>query len=274
MKSYLHVTITIVMILFTSCKSYYQVFEVASPDAKSQQPINQFENDKVKINYNFWTLGGQVYFEITNKTDSAIYLDWNKSHFIYNGISNDYWLDSQETNSFYSSTSLTTSSTIGDAIKNIYSNSTHSTRRSSTITNHTRTTSVNTSSIRPKKIIHIPPNSSVVVSKFSIRKSLYFDCDFNLKTSKKLDVNSRNFTIENTPLEFRNYLTFSTSENFHNQFTVDNAFYIATVSFMQDKVFLGKSKSRKSCDIKGRITLISSKVRPYKNPTSFYLRAR
>ena len=113
----------ILIISFTSCTPIYQVFELSSSEIKPIDKSVVFENKDVKITYNFWSNGGQVYFKFTNKTDTELYIDWDKSHLIYNGISYEYWNDVEEINSFYASLSTTSSNTFSDATVNIFGNS-------------------------------------------------------------------------------------------------------------------------------------------------------
>jgi hypothetical protein len=208
------------VILMTSCQSIYQVLEISSTDPKISSSNNEYETNELKVSYNFWSNGGKVYFQFTNKLDVPIYIDWNKSHLINNGISYDYWNDTEET----------------------------------------------------KRIIQVPPNSSIIISKFTINKSPFYDCNFNLKTSRKKPINTKTFNVEETPLKFRHFITCSTKEDFTSPIIVDNSFYLSSVSFMPLRTFLGKSLSRKDCDLKGVKTLIIYKERPFKKPNNFYIK--
>ena len=58
-------------------------------------------------------------------------------------------------------------------------------------------------------------------------------------TSKKVAVVHSNYTSDETPLSFRNFLTFSTSENFTNEFYADNGFYISWITIMSYRQFRG-----------------------------------
>jgi len=261
-------------VFLTSSQSMYQVLELSSTDTKFQSKTNEFENSEVKVSYNFWSNGGLVYFKLTNKLDSSIFIDWNKSHLIYNGISYDYWFDTEETNSFYSSSSVTNSNSFADAVVNIFGNSGYGSGRSSSYTRSSKVSVMESSKTKPKRIIQIPPKSSVIISKFSISKTPFYDCNFNLNNSSRREVNSKNFTKEESPLEFRNYLTISKNEDFNNSIIIDNDFYISSISFMSEKLFLGKSSTKKDCDLAGHKILTPIKEKPYKKPNSFYVKIK
>jgi hypothetical protein len=260
--------------MLASCSTIYQVLETSSTDAKLEKGSYVFENSDLKINYNFWAEGGQVSFFITNKTDVPLYIDWDKSHLIYNGISYEYWYDAEGTNSFYSSASTASSYTFADAMVNIFGGSAYGNSQSTTSAYGRKVAVVASSKSKPKKIIQIPSRSSIIVSKFSISKSPFYNCDFNLKHTSLRTPNTKTFGKEDSPLAFRNYLTYSAKDNFEQSKTVDNEFYISSISFMSKKLFLGKSSSRDDCDIKGVKIYGSNYSRPYKKPNSFYLKLK
>jgi len=268
---YLFITL---IISFTSCTPIYQVFELSSSEIKPMDKSVDFENKDVKITYNFWSNGGQVYFKLTNKTDAELYVDWDKSHLIYNGISYEYWNDVEEINSFYASLSTTSSNTFSDATVNIFGNSASGYASSTGSSLGKKIASMSTTKVKPKKVIFLPAKSSVVVSKFTINKSPYYNCDYNLKVMKSKSSKTVSFTKENSPLEFRNQIFYSTDDKFNNKVSVDNCFYISSVSFMSEKTFKGKLSTEKECNIEGSKTETSYSEYPFKKPSTFYIIAK
>jgi len=260
--------------LMTSCSTMYQVLETSSTDTKLEKDSYLFENSDIKVSYNFWADAGQVSFLLTNKLDSAIYIDWDKSHLIYNGISYEYWYDSEETNSFYSSASSTTSSTFADAMVNIFGGTAYGNSTSTNSAYGRKVSMVASSKSKPKKTIQIPAKSSIIVSKFSISKSAFYNCDFNLNNTRLRTVNTKTFGKEDSPLTFRNYLTYSTKESFEKNKSIDNEFYISSISFMSESLFLGISSSRYDCGINGTKIFGSTYEKPYRKPNSFYLKLK
>ena len=70
-------------ILFGSCSTYVQIYYLDSKDVSKVNEDFVFENDTVKISYFFWAKRGVIAFEIFNKLDKPLYVDWKKSSYIY-----------------------------------------------------------------------------------------------------------------------------------------------------------------------------------------------
>ncbi|CAM3459957.1 hypothetical protein [Aequorivita lipolytica] len=87
------------------CKTttYVQVFETKANNVKIVDETYLFENDSLKITYNLWRERGLMQFEIYNKLDTPIYIDWRKSSYIDNTVKLNYWEDVERTNALYSS---------------------------------------------------------------------------------------------------------------------------------------------------------------------------
>jgi hypothetical protein len=266
--------IILALATLSSCYPMYQVLETSSPDTKMEKDNYVFENSEIKINYNFWTNGGQISFILTNKTDEPLYLDWNKSHFIYNGISYEYWYDAEETKSFYSSSTSSTSETFADTRVNVIDVTAYGSGRSSTSAFNKKMSLVASNKYKPKQIIHIPPKSSILVSKFSISKSPFYTCDFPFKMSLSKTPTTKTFTKENSPLTFRNYLTYSAKENFEQTKIVNNEFYISSVSNMYLYVFQGKPRKEKYCKQSGYVMTKQVYPYPYKKPNAFFIKSQ
>lgn len=260
--------------LASSCSPMYQVLETTSPDAKLENDNYVFENSELIIKYNLWTYGGKVSFLITNKTEQPIYIDWNKSHFIYNGASYEYWYDSEEAKSFYTSSSISGNETFTNAIVNVFGGSGYGTERSTTIGYKQTNTVATNSKYKPKQIIHIPPNSSIFVSKFSISNREYFSCEFPFRYSSSKNPVSKTFTKESSPLLFRNYLTYSVNDNFEQSKVVNNEFYISSVINMNQTVFKGKQMKEKYCSKSGSKLTKYFYQYPYKKPNAFFVLPR
>jgi hypothetical protein len=266
MKLLYKYTIIILLLSTTSCTSTFQVFDVSSNDCQTVNNQIIFENNDIKVSYNFWKDGGKVFFTFTNKTDAEIYIDWGKSHLIYNGISYEYWNDIEETTSFYSSVSLGSSNSFSNAAVNIYGNSAYGVSNSSSSAIANKLSASSTTKIKAKRIIFLPSNSSVNISKFTITNSAYYDCDFNLKSKNQ----SISFSKINSPLVFRNQIVYSKNEDFSKKISVDNSFYISSISFVKQKKFEGKTVSNTECSINGGKSTKVQFEYPYQKPNSFY----
>lgn len=275
-KSYIPLVIVSIVFLATSCSPMFQILEATSPDTKLENDKYIYENKDVKITFDFWSDGGSVSFFMYNKLDQPIYIDWDKSHLIYNGTSYEYWYDSEEIKSFYNSTSQINSNSYGNSITNIITDGTTtngisaSQNSKSTFGNKTSFALVTKST--PKKIIHIPSKSGVFVSKFSISKSPYFNCDFNLKTNmSKKDIKTKTFSKDESPLNFRNYITYSLKESFEESKIVDNEFYISAIQNMNLFTFQGEQEYVKYCLSNGMKASKFQYSYPFKKPNRFYI---
>jgi len=250
--------------------SMYQLIET-SPAKASQMENNgtSYETSELKITYDFWADGGKVDFTIFNKTNSSIYLDWDKSHFILNGLSLEYWTDSEITNSLINSTSSGSSSS-ATSLLNLLSPSSYNTNTTRTYQGKRQVT-VSASKIKPKRIIHIPSHSAIQMSSFAITKTLYYDCDLHLGNSSAKRAAGKSFTSSNTPLSFRNYLTYYTEPSAAKEIVIDNEFFVSKISFLSESSFLGKMQTNKECDINGKKTNAQVYSYPYRKQNNFYI---
>ena len=85
MKKYF--LLLIVSLLFTSCKSYIQIYDVDSTSAKTSNEQFVFENEDCKLTYNFWGMFGNASVVFTNKTDQNLFVSLSQSSFIFNTYS-------------------------------------------------------------------------------------------------------------------------------------------------------------------------------------------
>lgn len=76
-------SIIIVLLLFSSCTTSYQIFDVDSTQVTEvpQENIFIFENDSLEIIYDLWTDGGTLLYRIQNKLDQPLEIAMDKSYF-------------------------------------------------------------------------------------------------------------------------------------------------------------------------------------------------
>lgn len=219
-----------------SCTSkYYQIHTTSSNNVVYDYPNNRFfyEDRLVTINYNLWNNGGSIWFSIYNNTDSVLYVDWNKSNFIFNGYSYDY---------LNSTAKMSTVS--GSTYKNGY-----------LLANSV------TYLEEQKQQVQLPPKSYIVVHRFNL------NAKSNL-TSKESEV--KEYLQSNSYLNFRNYLAISKNQDYTNPFFIDNTFWVSksetlnksefkkvqnfkTNSFYNNKNFPNK---KKTVGLIGAITIV------------------
>lgn len=205
--------------LIHGCKSYVQVLGTSAPKVKVEDGLYVLENDSLKITYNFWTQRGLMSFAIYNKLDKPLYIDWKKSSYINNSVKLDYWVEEEQEKSseyygsyYYDGPLLRP----GYAVSNIGGVSASSTKR-------------------VERIAIIPPASNYYHTQFYILPKSFFKLDTQAdfkdvprhdKPKKNTKVYDQSYLKENSPLVFRNFLTFSFSEDFNKEFYFDNEFYV------------------------------------------------
>jgi len=250
------IIISFLLLLFISCKtSYIQLIDTGSTNTKKEKEYFVFENDSLKISYNFWARNGLMAFTVYNKLNKPLYIDWKKSSYIDNSVKLNYWVDGEitKTKEYYGSY--------------YYYGQIAGTASSTTMS--------------VERITFIPPKSKYPRSQFYILPNNYVkmnpDADFkqvplNNKPPKTTKVYERFYEKYYSPLVFRNFLTFSYSEDFKNEFYVDNEFYISKINEMDSKHFY-YYKSVDKVDSRFLVRDLkdsSFKFTPFRKGSSFY----
>jgi len=266
-----HYLLKLIIIFFVSfglfsCKSYVQVVNTSS-NLDRNEGFYVYENDTLRITYNFWHDQGIMAFSIYNKLKKPIYVDWKKSSYIDNNVKLNYWIDEEIVRSY----SIYAKYIYNGPVHNIYINDTEEIPVSASISNK----------VKPERITFIPPKSFFSRSDFYIilnsvhleKENNYVEVPRNDKPRKETKVYMKTYDIENTPLVFRNFLTFSLSEDFNKEFYVDNLFYISEVLEMDQRHF---SQYKWDETRKGNWYIRDEHGNPikfsnYKTPTSFFL---
>lgn len=245
-----------VFFLITSCsKTFIQVFETSTTNTQLKDRHYVYENDTIKITYAFWESKGVMSFSIYNKLEKPIFLDWKNSSFVYNGDKKNYWIDETHTDLasyyegiFYDGPLIDPGYTVIEGIQVSSS-----------------------SAVKSERITFIPPRSNFARSSFYLLPICYYESDKFISTvvprndnpKKQTTVLSENFSIHDSPLQFRNYLAFSLSENSQQFFYIDNEFYLSSVKEMDYRHYrkqIGKDKNN--------LRIYES---PFKKQTSFYI---
>lgn len=253
--------ITVLGLILFGCKSYVQVFKTNSSIETDTDGFYVYENDSLKITYSFWKAKGLMTFSIYNKLEKPLYIDWKKSSYIDNSVKLNYWVDEEKTKGLSAYGSYYYD---GPLLKPGYAIS-------------------STSTVKVERITFIPPSSNYYRSQFYILPINFFKLDTKTefdevprkdKPKKNTKVYKATFTKENSPLVFRNFLTFSFSEDFESEFYVDNEFYIQQILEMDRRhfVYIKRDESFKIGkfyirDENGYILQFSD----FKSPSSFYL---
>lgn len=225
--------LTILSLLFFSSCGYTlrttQIFHTESSSVKMKEGKYRYEDSLVIIDYNLWSSGGLLSFQIYNKTSSPIYINWKNSNFIFNGYNNEYWTDEVVSTTNSSAIFRTdgwqtgqTSTTVNNTNPYVVTSSTYK-----TVATLSGMQNVVTVVQKANPSIQIPPSSFNQIAKFSIHMPLLIPLDGQSSVSYP----SKN----NSPLVFRNYLAISKDKDFATQIFIDNDFWISSVKSTFDK---------------------------------------
>lgn len=208
----------IILIIFSGCKTYVQVFETKSKNTITENNFYVFENDSLKITYDFWENRGLLKFSVFNKLEKPIYIDWKKSSLIYNDMKINYWTDEEIQKSysnFYYSSNYYSGFSFGSG----------SSIQTTTISRDERITFIPPKSTYIKNTFYIVPNRQFMVRDYTLNKSV----ENEFKKGKMMNILEKEFGESDSPFNFRNFITFSLSEDIKEEFYVDNQFYLSKI---------------------------------------------
>lgn len=227
---------------FASCSPKTQLFET-----KSSLPVHKnqyvFDNDTLRIEYNFWANKGLLSYRIINKLDVPVYIDWKKSSFIRNGYKMDYWSDIATTNTSGASYSFYRNVWFSESTSNTF---------------------------KPERVLFLAPKSFITVERFTIcGRSTPLPTGSATATipvpehpRKAVKVKSLEYAPSGSPLTFRNFLTYSLTEQLSSENYVDNSFYVSEVIEMKRMDFFNGSIQTK---------LGTQLTTTFINPSFFYV---
>ncbi len=227
----------LVLVVAASCQSMrFQVVTTKSDTSKSLGSFHVYSNDTISIAYSFWADNGEMSFVIYNKSNRPIYIDWKKSSFIYQGVRQIYWED-KETKVVKG----TSASKAGAGKASPFS-------RFSTVALGFGEFSAVETTKKPERITFIPPKSQFARnSLYELAQSAFSMKDARIETvtltgysKKQTKIKVKDFSKDDSPISFRNFITWSTTEDFKEERYVDNVFYVSNVVSMEPNHFWGK----------------------------------
>lgn len=246
---------------------------------KNQAKDGNSENEDIRVGYDFWGEHGLMYYTIYNKSKKPVYIDWKKSVYIHNQWKNDYWVEKTTSESF--------TIPIGDEKSRAFKNV--------------------TSAVVSERITFIPPDCYIAVPvtfeilnhlnrkqqlhNYREKKVIAISDNLRWDENAKKEVITRpdgkssfkaftlNYTKDDSPYRFRNFITYSNDEKFTTEKTFDNEFYVKRFVQMRSMRFFGKPfvrvhkprppKTGRNGLIKVSETFIIYDS-PFKKRTSFY----
>lgn len=251
--------------------SYVQVFETTTDNINLVHEANYiFENDSVRITYNFWEDKGIMSFVVFNKLKKPLYIDWKKSSYISNTVKINYWEDITTTKGIEARQTVIYNRKYNNGfnIKNYYTSNSIGV--------------ISSVSAKPEKITFIPPNSNYIRTQFKllpinelkIKNYEIIQVPNLIKADKLENAYEKKISKNESPLIFRNFITLSYNENFSTEFYIDNEFYVAKVTKIRSNRFEEIKRKDNTAffekDENGKII----KINPYKNDKSFYIKIK
>ncbi len=199
-----------------------------------------FENEDIKISYTFWAEHGILGFEVYNKTDHPLYIDWKKSSMINDNKQFLYFTDKTSSNFVAYGKGYSTKWTRD------FNTSKSETHGAETV-------------VKEERISFISPHSYINKAFYNLTANIYFD--ISRKKTEEKNVHGVHIYISKSDfaIQFRNYLSYSDNENFSTEKHIDNGFEIDKIYTMKTKDF-GKVSKRDG--------LIES---DWKSPSRFYV---
>ena len=230
----------------TSCETaYYQVYEVKSSDLVQKENSMVYENSDCKILYNLWSEKGDIQFIFENKTDRDLFLDMNQTFFIKNKAAFNYYNNrTYQTQSFasfdygYSTRySYWSNGTFWPTQYSLKAGSANSKARISLSTGI---------STKEFEFICIPANSFKVFNYFTINPEFIRTCE-KAKDYPKKQSTVVTYNEQESPLKFRNRISYSFDKNGSSLQQVENSFWLSSIRNYSNKEAVEKVKVRKGC---------------------------
>lgn len=256
----------------SSCKGYfYQVYEVNSNDSKLQDNSLVYENEDCMVLYNLWSYNGELKFAIMNKTEKDIFINMGQSFYVVNGLAVDYYQGRTFTSQSSTQAAYLISSTSGTGKGTGIWNNDIYTENLQTIINTMNDKFVKTASssvsIEEKEIVCIPAKCYKIFNYYSVNPTLLTTC-FKDRDYPKKSYNVGDYTLESSPMVFKNRIAYGFTKNDVADKHIDNNFWISSITNYSNKEAVESQKSESECyGIKS-----SSKYKVFKigGPNKFY----
>lgn len=170
-----------------------------------------FDNDTLTLQYSFSAQRGQMTLSVSNKLTRPLYIDWKRSVLMIDKDQIPYWRDVSDVNLSSGSNSRYSSVTGGTISK---------ADQIGFILPQTR--------IEKRQFVVVPTGSLYLTGNPTIVE----EKPLNPLLKKPVKVNVYNYGADESPLQFRNYLTFSTDKDFKTEFSVDTKFWASDVRIL------------------------------------------
>lgn len=199
--------VTLLCLWCSGCATYQ--YATVSSSLKDENSVFIVENDTTKIIYDFSGERGPVKIAIYNKLSAPLYVDWSRSALIIGDLRTTYY----NKNATINADVTTSSESRGSVLP--------------------RTSSLEGTIITDQAISFIPPKSWAKEHQLNLSHK-----PFNLPAADPkqnemqhgMIISSFKYDRENTPLNFRSFLTMSTRLDFSSITYFDHSFWISEIS--------------------------------------------
>jgi len=246
-----------------SCKPSY-IFETNSTKPsviKDDKGFYTYENDTLKIVYTFWAKSGVLAFSFYNKLNVPLYINWKRSSFVYNENKQDFWREEAITKrtEVKVKRGLAQSGVANNAILPLV-----------TLSSSASLLAGNDVTVIPEKITFLAPKSYIFKAKFSLFTNDWSNLQngwnkgiLQNPSNQKDQIKIKYLLLKEaeSPINFRNFITISTTEDFIKESYIDNQFYVSKITEIQ------KSKTYKMIHENRRTVMVNI----FEKPSSFFL---
>lgn len=209
----------LILLAFSSCSTTYQYVTLNSPEVpKNDKKEFFYENDSMRLTYNFHGEGGPIAMTVYNKMDKPLFVNWKKSFLIHDGQAVCLFNNRVEVNGGFDAYSY----------------------RPVGVFPNTRVTSGSLYATfdLPEGMDMIPPGSYITKSlQALVQPTPVYNTKFleNTQSEKIADFSGVTYKYKRysfdqsaSPLQFKSYLTFVVGTN-PQEFAVSHSFYAQEV---------------------------------------------
>lgn len=246
------VLLLLMVLLLTSCSSYvfYQVYNVTTPDMEERGNKLVYENEHLKVSYNFWGEAGDGNFVVYNKSDKDLFILLPQSFMIKNGIALDYFKNREWGSSV--SQSLTANAGTSAAIYGYtkylkdFQGNPYLASISSSAGEGKSIGRASSFVMKENPIVCIPPHASKVLGEYSLYDNLIKACnkeqDYPNKSAMLMT-----FTKEDSPLHVVNRIAYTFDSTGKASQYINNEFWISEVTNYIDEEIV-ETEWRTECE--------------------------
>lgn len=198
------------------CSPNVQVVTLRGSNVRPADEGLVLDNDTLTLRYNFASERGIIHVSLLNKLNQPLYVDWKRSSLIIGQDKFDYWYDVADVQ---------------------LAGSTYGSRYSQYAVNYLGGTIT-----KEDKVSFIPPQTKLDKRQFVLIPDGHLPLSGAFRTEeepsnmanhkKPVAVNVYNYSADQSPLKFRNYLTLSTDKDFKTEFHIDTSFWASDVKVL------------------------------------------